>query len=129
MNNLEVFNIYKEALEKGDFETVFDTLSNNIKWHMGGNGELSGLVMGKEKLEERFGEFMDRSGGTFQVITKWAAQNEDFVCASVVSIAERNGNQLNMNGIDLFKISNGKIEEVWTFAENQSDEDEFWKIK
>ena len=29
-------------------------------------------------------------------------------------------------GIDLFKIENGKIQEVWTFAEQQSAEDTFW---
>lgn len=28
--------------------------------------------------------------------------------------------------IDLFKIENGKIQEVWTFAEQQSAEDTFW---
>ncbi len=127
MNILKVFSDYKKALEEANFEMVFNTLSDDIRWHMGGQGELSGLIVGKKDLEERFSEFAQRSNGTFKVITKWAASNDNFVCANVISIAERNGSKLNMNGIDLFKIEKDKIVEVWTFAEFQSDEDEFWK--
>ncbi|MGP1602479.1 MAG: nuclear transport factor 2 family protein, partial [Treponema sp.] len=56
----------------------------------------------------------------------WAASNECFVAASVVSVAQRDADKLNDPGIDLFKIENGKIQEVWTFAEQQSAEDTFW---
>ena len=59
-------------------------------------------------------------------ITHWAASNECVVAASVVSIAEKGADKLNDPGIDLFKIENGKIQEVWTFAEQQSAEDTFW---
>ena len=59
-------------------------------------------------------------------ITHWAASNECVVAASVVSIAEKGADKLNDPGIDLFKIENGKIQEVWTFAEQQSAEDKVW---
>ena len=59
-------------------------------------------------------------------MTNWAASNECFVAASVVSVAERGADKLNDPGIDLFKIEKGKIQEVWTFAEQQSAEDKFW---
>ena len=124
---MKVYNAYTEALLKGDFKSVFETMSDNIVWHMGGEGPLSGIVKGKEALGERLGEFAKRSGGTFKVITNWAASNECFVAASVVSIAERGADKLNDPGIDLFKIENGKIQEVWTFAEQQEEEDKFWK--
>ena len=46
----------------------------------------------------------------------------------VVSVAEKSeGNKLNMEGVDIFKIENGKIQEVWTFAKNQELEDEYWR--
>ena len=124
---MKVYNAYTEALLKGDFKSVFETMSDNIVWHMGGEGPLSGIVKGKEALGERLGEFTKRSNGTFRVITNWAASNDCFVVASVVSLAEKEDQKLNGPGIDLFRIENGKIQEVWTFAEQQEEEDKFWK--
>ena len=124
---IEVFNAYTEALLNGDFKSVFETMSDNIVWHMGGEGPLSGIVKGKDALGERLGEFTKRSNGTFRVITNWAASNDCFVVASVVSLAEKEDQKLNNPGIDLFRIENGKIQEVWTFAEQQEEEDKFWK--
>ncbi|RSB91557.1 nuclear transport factor 2 family protein [Parvimonas micra] len=124
---MNVYNAYTEALLKGDFKSVFETMSDNIVWHMGGEGPLSGIVKGKEALGERLGEFTKRSNGTFRVITNWAASNDCFVVASVVSLAEKEDEKLNDPGIDLFRIENGKIQEVWTFAEQQEEEDKFWK--
>mgnify|MGYP001643508244 FL=1 len=124
---MKVYNAYTEALLKGDFKSVFETMSDNIVWHMGGEGPLSGIVKGKEALGERLGEFTKRSNGTFRVITNWAASNDCFVVASVVSLAEKEDQKLNDPGIDLFRIENGKIQEVWTFAEQQEKEDKFWE--
>ena len=126
---IEVFNAYTEALSKGDFEAVFETISDNIVWHMGGESSLSGIIKGKQALGEHLGEFAKRSNGTFRVITNWAASNDCFVAASVVSLAEREEEKLNNPGIDLFRIENGKIQEVWTFSEQQAVEDKFWDAK
>ena len=101
-------------------------MSDDFVWHMGGESCLSGTVRGKEALGERLGEFDERSDGTFRVITNWAASNDCFVAASVVSLAERDGEKLHDPGIDLFRIKDGKIHEVWTFAEQQEKEDKFW---
>ena len=126
---IEVFNAYTEALSKGDFEVVFEIMSDNIVWHMGGESSLSGIIKGKQALGERLGEFAKRSNGTFRVITNWAASNDCFVVANVVSLAERGEEKLNNPGIDLFRIENGKIQEVWTFSEQQESEDKFWDSK
>jgi len=126
---IEVFNAYTEALSKGDFEAVFDIMSDNIVWHMGGESSLSGIIKGKQVLGERLGEFTKRSNGTFRVITNWAVSNDCFVAASVVSLAEIGEEKLNNPGIDLFRIENEKIQEVWTFSEQQAVEDKFWDAK
>ena len=116
---MKVFNAYIEA--------VFETMSDDIVWHMGGESSLSGVIVGKQVLRERLGEFAKRSNGTFKVMTNWAASNDRFVAASVISLAERGEEKLNDPGIDLFRIENGKIQEVWTFAEKQDEEDKFWE--
>lgn len=81
----------------------------------------------KKKLGECLVEFSKRSNGTFKIETKWASNNQCFVVASVISLAEKNGKKLANPGVDLFRIENGKIKEVWTFGEYQKIEDEFWK--
>ena len=124
---MKVFNAYTEALLNGDFGAVFETMSDDIVWHMGGESSLSGVIVGKQVLRERLSEFAKRSNGTFKVMTNWAASNECFVAASVISLAERGEEKLNDPGIDLFRIENGKIQEVWTFAEKQDEEDKFWE--
>lgn len=126
-NIMEVFESYSEALSKGDFDAAFETMSDDIVWHMGGEGPLSGVIVGKQALKERLGEFVKRSDGTFKVITNWAASNDCFVAVSVVSLAQRGEDKLKNPGIDLFKIEDGKIQEVWTFGEYQEAEDQFWK--
>ena len=124
---MKVFNTYTEALSRGDFEAAFETMADTIVWHMGGESSLSGLIKGKQALGERLGEFAKRSNGTFRVMTEWAASNDCFVAASVVSLAEKGNEKLDDPGIDLFKIENGKIQEVWTFAQYQTVEDKFWE--
>ena len=126
---IEAFNAYTEALSKGDFEAVFETISDDIVWHMGGESSLSGIIKGKQALGERLGEFAKRSNGTFRVITNWAASNDCFVATNVVSLAEIGKEKLNNPGIDLFRIENKKIQEVWTFSEQQESEDKFWDTK
>ena len=124
---MKVFNTYTEALSRGDFEAAFETMADTIVWHMGGESSLSGIIKGKQALGERLGEFAKRSKGTFRVMTEWAASNDCFVAASVVSLAEKGNEKLNDPGIDLFKIEDGKIQEVWTFAQYQTVEDKFWE--
>ena len=124
---MKVFHAYTEALSRGDFEAAFETMADTIVWHMGGESSLSGIIKGKQALGERLGEFAKRSNGTFRVMTEWAASNDCFVAASVVSLAEKGNEKLNDPGIDLFKIEDGKIQEVWTFAQYQTVEDKFWE--
>jgi len=106
---MKVFNTYTEALSRGDFEAAFETMADTIVWHMGGESSLSGIIKGKQALGERLGEFAERSNGTFRVMTEWAASNDCFVAASVVSLAEKGNEKLDDPGIDLFKIEDGKL--------------------
>lgn len=125
---ISVFNTYNEALIKGDFATLFETMVDDIKWHQPGNNPLSGVIIGKQALGEHLGKFVKKSNGTFKVITNWVSSSDCFVAANVTFVAEHsNEDKLNMNGIDLFRIENGQIQEVWLFSSEQAIEDEFWK--
>lgn len=127
MNNLDVFNAYNEALIAGDFEAVFATMADDIIWHQPGKSKVSGKVVGKEALGAHLAQFGASTNGTFRVLKNWVSANDDLVAANVTFKAEReNGDNLDMNGIDLFRIKEGKIVEVWLFSSDQAKEDEYW---
>lgn len=120
---MDVFNVYNEALIKGNFSAVFDMMTDNIIWHQSG-----GVITGKPALEEHLGKLSEKSNGTLKVTTDWASANDVFVAANVHFTAERSdGRKLDMDGVDLFRIEDGKIHEVWLFSSEQSLEDQFWE--
>ena len=121
---MKVFETYTEGLSKGTLEVVFATMSDDIVWHMGGESSLSGTVRGKEALAERLGEFDERSDGTFRVITNWATSNDCFVAASVVSLAERDGEKLR------FALDTQTPEDIDFISVEEVNEDfhsRYWK--
>ncbi len=126
-NIISVFNTYNEALIKGDFQTVFDIMAEDIKWHQPGTNPLSGVITGKQALGEHLGKFAEKSGGTFKIVTNWVSVNDCFAAANVTFLAHHGNDDLDMNGIDLFRIEDGKIQEVWLFSADQAREDKFWK--
>lgn len=125
---MSVFNAYNVALIKGDFAAVFETMADDIQWHQPGNNPLSGVVSGKEALGAHLAKFAEKSNGTFKVLVNWVSHNDCYVAANVTFVAQRsNEDKLDMNGIDLFRIEDGYIKEVWLFSAEQAIEDNFWK--
>lgn len=125
---LALFNEYNEGLISGNFGAVFATMANDIKWHQPGNHSTSGVIVGKELLGRHLAKFAEKSNGTFKVLTNWVSDNGDFIAANVTFLADRgNGDILDMNGIDLFRIVDGKIQEIWLFSADQTVEDAYWK--
>lgn len=128
--NLEIFNQYNNGLIAGDFEAVFAAMADDIIWHQPGNNVTSGIIVGKEKLGAHLAQFAEKTDGTFKVLTNWVSDNADLVAANVTFLGTRtDGTELNMNGIDLFRIEDGKIKEVWLFSSEQAVEDAFWGEK
>ncbi|MFC3928607.1 nuclear transport factor 2 family protein [Streptococcus caprae] len=125
--NLEIFNAYNERLIKGDFPAVFATMADDIIWHQSGQHTTADTYHGKEALGAHLASFAEKTNGTFKVLTNWVSDNDDLVAANVTFLGTRtDGKELNMNGVDLFRIEDGKIKEVWLFSSDQAEEDAFW---
>lgn len=125
--NLEIFNTYNQALAASDFPAVFATIADNIVWHQPGQHSTAGRHVGKEALGAHLASFAEKTNGTFKVLTNWVSDNADLVAANVTFVGTRtDGEELNMNGIDLFRMEDGKIKKVWLFSSDQALEDAFW---
>lgn len=127
-NNIETVRRYFDAVGRGDLAAVGKALADDLHWHQPGGGELSGLHRGKDAVFVLLGQFMERSGGSFRIdsIGPLMAQG-DLVAASIHFRAERpDGRAMAMSGVDLLRVADGRIREVWLFSEDQRAEDAFW---
>ena len=125
--NIAIVRRYFDAVARGDLATVGSTLADDIEWHQPGNSSLSGLHKGKEAVFALLGSFMQRSAGTFRIdhVGTLMAQG-DLVTTTLHFRAERTGASMSMSGVDLLRIADGQIREVWLFSEDQAAEDAFW---
>jgi ketosteroid isomerase-like protein len=123
----DVVRAYFDALQQGQFDSLGALFADDVRWHQPGQGTLSGVYTGKAAVFELFGKFMQLSGGTFaidQVETIMA--NGDFVAATLHFRARRATEQIAMNGVDVMRVRDGQIVEVWLFSADQRSEDAFW---
>ncbi|MBL7479580.1 nuclear transport factor 2 family protein [Legionella bononiensis] len=127
-SEIQIVQKYFEALATGDMALLDSLLSENIIWHQPGNGSLSKTYYGKQEVFSLFGQFMKISENTFKIDEVKNIMANNFLVAATLhfSAHKSNGSKLSMDGVDLMKINNGQIVEVYLFSANQSEEDAFW---
>ena len=127
IENIKLVENYVDALKKGEMEKVGQLLADDVIWHQPGQGHLSGLFCGKQNVFPHLGKFTELSSDTFRVDKAGTAMaNGDLVSTTLHFVAERPGRRLSMDGVDLMRIEDGKIKEVWLFSHDQAAEDAFW---
>jgi len=125
--NTKIAQTYFEAVAQGDFETVGALFADDIVWHQPGQGIQSGTYRGKAAVFAHLGHFMEWSLGTFAIDRiDYITENNDLVTAAIHFKAEKGDERLDMKGVDLLRIQNNLIQEVWLFSEQISLEDNFW---
>lgn len=73
------------------------------------------------------GGMMAVSGGTFQVAPTGAIMtNGEFAIVPVHFSGTRDGVELDQPGVDMFRVSDGLIVEVFLFSSDGQSEDKFW---
>jgi uncharacterized protein len=123
----QIVNRYFTALGAGNFGELDVLFSDDIVWNQPGSSDLSGRYVGKKDLYNLFGQFMERSQGSFKVDqVEDVMVNDNLVAARLKFSATSRSSSISMRGVDLMKIEEGKIVEVHLFSENQAAEDAFW---
>ena len=126
--NINTVQKYFDSLAKGDLETLGSLFAEDVIWHQPGQGKLSKTYKGKNEVFGLFGQFMEISQGSFRIDSVGHIMaNENFVSTTLhFSAKKANGQSISMDGVDLMKIENGKIKEVFLFSADQPAEDAFW---
>jgi ketosteroid isomerase-like protein len=127
MSAIDVVGQYGAAMAAGDMEALAATFSADAVWHQPGASAVSGDRVGPEAILAHLGHFMQLSGGTFVLETDTVTESGALVSATVRFRAQREGaDDLDQHGVDVFRVADGRIAEVWLISEDQPAEDRFW---
>ena len=127
MTNIDIAKSYIKAVQTNDQAALGNLMSPLIIWHQPGNNQFSGTKNGIAEFGAMMGGMMEKSGGTFAITHahRYVA-NDDLVAVEIEFSGQREGAKVDQPGIDLLRIADGKIVEVWLFSSDPEQEDAFW---
>jgi len=118
---------YFDALGRGDVPTAMAQLSDAVVWHQPGANRFSGDHVGVEGVGAMLGGMMEASQGSFKLSVSGPAMvNGELVAVPVRFSGSRDAVSMDMSGVDLLTVRDGKIAEVHLFSEDGPAEDAFW---
>ena len=124
--NAELLRKGYEAFDKGDMAALTNLFSEDVVWHVPGDSPISGEHRGREAVFAAFAKTVELSGGSFKIELHDVLANDEHVVALTRATGSRQGRQLRSLDTDVYHMSNGKVTEFWSFAEDQRLTDEFW---
>lgn len=118
---------YFGALAQGDIPTVMAQFSPDVVWHQPGAHQFSGVHTGVDGVGALLGGMMETTAGTFAlVVTGPAMVNGEMVALPVRFSGTHGDASMDMAGVDLLTVRDGKIIAVHLFSEDGISEDAFW---
>ncbi|NEC91768.1 nuclear transport factor 2 family protein [Streptomyces sp. SID12501] len=125
--NLDLARAYFQAVQTGDMAALGSLLDEEIVWHQPGANQFSGDHKGRDAVFQMLGGMMEASQGSFAIDKIHSLMgNGDLVAATIHFTGRRGDTSMAMDGVDLLRIQNGKITEMWLFSSAQNAEDAFW---
>lgn len=122
-----VATTYFDALGKGDIPTVMAQFSDAAVWHQPGANRFSGDHVGVAAVGALLGGMLEASKGTFLLTVAGSPMaNGERVAVPIRFSGNRADASMDMAGVDLLTVRDGKIVEVHLFSEDAPSEDAFW---
>lgn len=125
--NIDVARSYFQAIQTGDLGTVGKLLDKDVVWHQPGANRFSGVRQGRDDVFQMLGGMMEASQGSFAIDKVHSLMGNGELVAATIHFAGRHDKaSMAMDGVDLLRIKDGKIAEVWLFSGDPAAEDIFW---
>jgi uncharacterized protein len=124
---IDLARTYFQAVQTGDMATLGGVLDADIVWHQPGANQFSGTHKGRDAVFQMLGGMMETSQGSFAIDKVHTLMgNGDLVTATIQFSGRRGDASMSMDGVDLLRVTDGKITEMWLFSGDQAAEDTFW---
>ena len=114
------------AFAKGDMTFIRGLLAPDVVHRVPGRGPLAGDYRTPEEVLGFYVRLFELSGGTFRTEPYAVMANDGYGTALVQTYAERPGRVLDGRAVDLFHLTDGRVTEIRTLAEDQYADDAFW---
>jgi ketosteroid isomerase-like protein len=125
--NTDIARTYFQAVQTGDMAPLGELLDEAIVWHQPGDNQFSGEHKGRDAVFQLLGRMMEASQGTFAIDTVHTLMaGDDLVAATIHFSGRRDDASMSMDGVDLLRVTGGRITEMWLFSSDPAAEDAFW---
>lgn len=124
--HIAVFHRALAAFSAGDMDALAEVFHPDVVWRIGGRHLLAGETRGREETFVRFGREFELTGGTYRPQLQNVLANDDNTVALLHVTASREGKQLDMDNVIVFRIADGVITEGRVFVADPPAYDEFW---
>jgi ketosteroid isomerase-like protein len=115
------------AFGTGDMAALDGLFADDVVWHVGGRGPLSGDYAGKDAVFAYFGRLAEATGGSLRIDIHDVLANDEHVVALTTTNAERQGKSLtDSTGVQVFHVRDGRVTETWFTPTDQYTSDEFF---
>ncbi|WP_328835398.1 nuclear transport factor 2 family protein [Streptomyces europaeiscabiei] len=125
--NIDTARTYFQAVQTGDMAALGELLDADIVWHQPGANQFSGVHKGQAAVFQMLGSMMETSQGTFAIDKIHTLMGNGDLVAATIHFTGRHGDaSMSMDGVDVLRIENGRITEMWLFSADPAAEDAFW---
>ncbi|MDX6511021.1 MAG: uncharacterized protein QOE36_525 [Gaiellaceae bacterium] len=125
--NADLLRTGYEGFAAGDVPAVLAIFAEDITFHIPGASPISGDYAGQDEVVGFFQKLGERSNGTFRIDVQDILDNgDDTVVALVRHVAQREGAELDMAAVHVWKVRDGKASSHHSFVADDHASDEFW---
>ena len=130
MNNLHpnaqyIQSVY-DAFAHGDMAAVAAAYTDDVVQHFPGHGQFGGDYTGKGAVFGWYGRIFEVSGGTFWIKPQSVVADDERGIAYNNVGAEVNGQRREWTNVEVYKLADGKITDIWTMPLDHYIVNEFW---
>ena len=101
-----------------DMDTLRELFDADIAYHVPGRSPLASDYRGPDEVLGLFARIFEVSGGTYQAELHDAVANDAHTVALFTARGQREGTTLEDRNVLVAHVRNGKLAEVWVFAED-----------
>jgi uncharacterized protein len=118
-----------DAFSRGDLQSVFAVLAEDILWHVPGRGPLSHDYRGHAEVLRFFEHFMGLSSGTFRLKVEEVFAKGDRVVVLCTETAQRASRSWSSPNVHVWTVKDGRAIAFREYEGDEQGEDEFWSMR
>jgi uncharacterized protein len=125
--NAEVLKQYVAAFGRKDWEAATAFWADDVVLHVQGRNPLAGDFVGKHAFLGHYGRLFAELGGTMELVeVREVLLGAEHAVALVKERAVRGERSLDFDRVNVYRLRDGKIEEIWSYDSDPYALDEFW---